>query len=82
MNAILLSILSGLLLTAGFPKPAMFYLSWVAFVPLLYAIREQNGKAGVCARLYLRVGAFLDLPFLDIITLFITMAVFRPLFPS
>lgn len=44
MGAILLSILSGLLLTAGFPKPAMFYLSWVAFVPLLYAIRSKNGK--------------------------------------
>lgn len=44
MGAILLSILSGLLLTAGFPKPAMFYLAWVAFVPLLYAIRSKNGK--------------------------------------
>ena len=44
MNAILLSILSGLLLTAGFPKPAMFYLAWVAFVPLLYAIRGKTGK--------------------------------------
>ena len=32
------------MLTAGFPKPAMFYLAWVAFVPLLYAIRGKNGK--------------------------------------
>ena len=32
------------MLTAGFPKPAMFYLAWVAFVPLLYAIRSKNGK--------------------------------------
>src|SRR5208337_3450693 len=31
MGAILLSILSGLLLTAGFPKPAMFYLAWLPF---------------------------------------------------
>ena len=44
MIPILLSILSGLLLTAGFPKPAMFYLSWVAFVPLLYAIQRKTGK--------------------------------------
>ncbi len=44
MYAILLSVLSGLLLAAGFPKPSMFYLSWVAFVPLLYAIRGRTGK--------------------------------------
>jgi apolipoprotein N-acyltransferase len=44
MSAIFLSILSGLLLTAGFPKPAMFYLSWVALIPLLIAIRNKTGK--------------------------------------
>jgi apolipoprotein N-acyltransferase len=44
MTSILLSILSGLLLTAGFPKPAMFYLSWVALLPLLYAIQGKTGK--------------------------------------
>ncbi len=44
MNAIFFSILSGLLLSAGFPKPAMFYLSWVALAPLLYAIRNKTGK--------------------------------------
>jgi apolipoprotein N-acyltransferase len=44
MNAIFFSVLSGLLLSAGFPKPAMFYLSWVALVPLLHAIRTKNGK--------------------------------------
>ncbi|MDR3557154.1 MAG: apolipoprotein N-acyltransferase [Syntrophobacteraceae bacterium] len=32
------------MLTAGFPKPAMFYLAWAAFVPLLYAIRGRSGK--------------------------------------
>jgi len=32
------------LLTAGFPKPAMFYLSWVALLPLLYAIERKTGK--------------------------------------
>jgi len=44
MIPILLSILSGLLLSAGFPKPSMFYLSWVAFVPLLYAIQRKTGR--------------------------------------
>ena len=44
MYAILLSVLSGLLLSAGFPKPSMFYLAWVAFVPLLHAIRGRTGK--------------------------------------
>ncbi len=44
MVAILLSILSGLLLTAGFPKPGMFYCSWIALVPLLYAIQGKSGK--------------------------------------
>ena len=27
---------------------------------------EENGKTGVCARLYLRVGAFFDMPLVDI----------------
>ena len=40
----MLSVLSGLLLTAGFPKPEMFYLTWVALVPLLYAVRGRTGK--------------------------------------
>ena len=44
MIPIFLSILSGLLLSAGFPKPAMFFLSWVALVPLLQAIRNKTGK--------------------------------------
>ncbi len=44
MDAILLSIISGLLLTAGFPKPELFYLSWIALAPLLYAIRGRSGK--------------------------------------
>src|SRR5208283_2196748 len=44
MNAILLLALSGLLLSAGFPKPAMFYFAWVSFVPLLYAVQGKTGK--------------------------------------
>ena len=44
MYAILLSVLSGLMLSAGFPKPAMFYLAWAAFVPLLLAVRGRSAK--------------------------------------
>src|SRR5271169_5065474 len=44
MNAILLSALSGLLLSAGFPKPAMFYFSWVSLVRLFYAVQGKTGK--------------------------------------
>ena len=46
MKALLLAILSGLLLTAGFPKPGMFYVSWVALIPLLLALRAKSaGRA-------------------------------------
>jgi apolipoprotein N-acyltransferase len=41
---VLLAVLGGLLLSAGFPKPAMFYLAWAAFVPLLLAIRNTSAK--------------------------------------
>ncbi|MEN6436977.1 MAG: apolipoprotein N-acyltransferase [Syntrophobacter sp.] len=44
MKGVLLSIASGLLLTAGFPKPGMFFISWVALVPLFFALRGVNGK--------------------------------------
>ncbi len=44
MKAILLAILSGLMLTAGFPKPSLFFVSWVAFVPLLFALQGRNAK--------------------------------------
>ncbi len=44
MYAILLAVLSGLMLSAGFPKPAMFYVAWAAFVPLFYAIGGKSGK--------------------------------------
>ncbi len=44
MLAIFLSVLGGLLLSAAFPKPALFYLAWAALVPLLLAIREKTGK--------------------------------------
>lgn len=44
MKALLLSIVSGLLLTAGFPKPGLFFIAWVALIPLLFAIRGATGR--------------------------------------
>jgi apolipoprotein N-acyltransferase len=40
--ALLLSALSGVLLTAGFPRLAMPLVSWVALVPLLFAVRGKT----------------------------------------
>lgn len=44
MKALFLSILSGLLLTAGFPKPEMHFIASVALVPLLFALRGKTAK--------------------------------------
>jgi apolipoprotein N-acyltransferase len=44
MKALVFAILSGLLLTAGFPKPEMYYVSWFALVPLLLALQGKTGK--------------------------------------
>ncbi len=42
--SIVLSVLSGLLLTSGFPKLELYYLSWVALIPLFVAIRGKTGR--------------------------------------
>jgi apolipoprotein N-acyltransferase len=44
MKAVLLAVLSGLMLTAGFPKPSLFFVSWMALVPLLLALRGKSAK--------------------------------------
>jgi apolipoprotein N-acyltransferase len=41
---LLLSAASGVLLTAGFPRPEMYYVSWLAFVPLFIALRNKSSK--------------------------------------
>jgi len=38
--------ISGLLLTAAFPKIEWHLLSWIAFVPLLYAIKNNSAAGG------------------------------------
>ncbi len=45
--ALLLSLISGVLLTAGFPKAGLFYVSWVALIPLFFALRGRSRKQSV-----------------------------------
>lgn len=42
--SILLSALSGVLLTLGLPKLELYYCSWVALIPLFVAIRGRSTK--------------------------------------
>lgn len=42
--AALLSILSGVLLTLGFPKFDFYFVSWVALLPLFVALQGKNSK--------------------------------------
>jgi len=42
--AVLLSVLSGLLLTAGFPKFDWHFCSWVALIPLLAALQGKTAR--------------------------------------
>lgn len=44
LTSLLLSSVSGLLLTVGFPKPAVACLSWVALIPLLMAVRNTSPR--------------------------------------
>jgi apolipoprotein N-acyltransferase len=41
-----LAAMSGLLMTAAFPKAGQAYLAWVAWVPLLLSLRDTSPKTG------------------------------------
>ena len=43
---LLLAMLSGILLTAAFPKIDQGWIAWFALVPLLLALRTTDGRAG------------------------------------
>jgi apolipoprotein N-acyltransferase len=43
---ILIAAISGLLLTAAFPKIGLDWLAWFALVPLLYTLKDQPADAG------------------------------------
>lgn len=43
-SGVVLSLMSGVLLTAGFPRLEMPYLSWIALIPLLWALRNRTGR--------------------------------------
>ena len=57
LSGILLSVLSGLLLTAGFPKFDVWVAGWIALVPLLYALegrspRQAFGLGMICGMVH------------------------------
>lgn len=39
------ALLSGLLLALSFPKPGLSILAWMAFLPLLYAVRDRSPQS-------------------------------------
>jgi apolipoprotein N-acyltransferase len=43
-SGVLLSILSGVFLTLGFPKLGLYYFSWVALLPLFLALRDRSTR--------------------------------------
>lgn len=43
-NPYLLAVLSGLLLRLSFPKPGLWILAWVAFLPLFFALEGQKPR--------------------------------------
>lgn len=43
-SSVLLSVLSGVLLTLGFPKLGLYSFTWVALVPLLFAVRDRSRR--------------------------------------
>ena len=58
---ILISAISGLLLTAAFPKIGLEWLIWFAFVPLLYAIKDLSAGAGFRMGFFTGIFHFLSL---------------------
>ncbi len=55
MNTVLLPLISGILLFLSFPEPELWFLAWIALVPLLVALtrlpRKQAFAAGMIAGL-------------------------------
>src|SRR5262245_28861490 len=49
---VLYGILSGLLLTLSLPKPDLYFLAWVALVPLLFVILHEPNPRRIAAISY------------------------------
>jgi len=50
-RTLIVAAVSGLLLAAAFPRPDLFFLAWVALVPLLLVMRRRPFAAGFTAGL-------------------------------
>ncbi len=48
MRSVLLAVSSGILQILIFPNPGLYYLSWIALVPLLIALLRESRSAGRC----------------------------------
>jgi len=46
-SKLFLTLLSGVLLTAAFPRTGGFWMAWVALIPLLLALRDVSSKDGL-----------------------------------
>jgi apolipoprotein N-acyltransferase len=57
----LMAVLSGLLLTAAFPKIDFSGLAWAAFLPLLWAVREATPREGFRRGMVFGIAHYLSL---------------------
>ena len=44
VSNVLAGVVSGALLVLALPKPDLYYLSWIAFVPLLLALSPEKSR--------------------------------------
>lgn len=69
IHRVFLSAFSGMLLSLSFPKTGVDFLSWVALVPFLYALKNGNKKENILSGLSFGIAHFLTLLYWVIYTL-------------
>ncbi len=55
------AIIGGLLLTGAFPRTGLWFLAWIALVPLLWAVREGSGAEAFRTGFVMGLAHFLSL---------------------
>jgi apolipoprotein N-acyltransferase len=63
------AVISGLLLTAAFPKPGLSVLAWLALVPLLTAVRDLSAGAAFRAGMIAGLAHYLTLLYWVVLTM-------------
>ena len=88
--------LSGLILTLSFPKSGLYFLSWIACLPLLYAIKDLSPKKGFFAGMCFGLVHFLSmlywvaytlhtygfLPYILCLPILLLLALYLSLYPA